>query len=196
VPLVFVPLQSPEAVPFPTLSELHRGEIVVIDDAGAVLAGRRPWVMCLVGAAGIREWSQRLAHPALLSLARRLCEVVAANRYKISHWLRKAKNHEELQRKLALFPTQTQCAPGVSAGPAEMKVIIPAALGRSARFLARALHGEGHEVVVSASTAVRRGDACHGRRKVRRVGGGAGRADVVINLPAQRELSLPCASAT
>lgn len=114
VPLVFVPLQSPEAAcRFPALSELHaEEEIVVIDDAGAVWQGGAAWVMCLWALQEYREWSQRLAHPALLSLARRLCEVVSANRYKISHWLRKAQSHEELQRKLALFPTQTQCAPG------------------------------------------------------------------------------------
>lgn len=114
VPLVFVPLQSPEAeCRFPALEELHpEEEIVVIDDAGAVWQGGAAWVMCLWALQEYREWSLRLAHPALLSLARRMCVVVSANRYKISNWLRKAKSHEELQRKLALFPAPTACAPG------------------------------------------------------------------------------------
>lgn len=116
VPLVFVPLQSPEAeCRFPALRELHpEEEIVVIDDAGAVWQGGAAWVMCLWALQEYREWSLRLAHPALLSVARRVCEVVSVNRYKISSWLRKAKSNEELQRKLALFPTPPACEPGGS----------------------------------------------------------------------------------
>lgn len=116
VPLVFVPLQCSEAeCRFPALRELHpEEEIVVIDDAGAVWQGGAAWVMCLWALQEYREWSLRLAHPALLSLARRVCEVVSVNRYKISSWLRKAKSSEELQRKLAQFPTSPVCAPGGS----------------------------------------------------------------------------------
>jgi len=111
VPLVFVPLQSPEAeCRFPALKELRpEEEIVVIDDAGAVWQGGAAWVMCLWALREYREWSLRLAQPALLDLARRLCEVVSANRYKISHWLRKAKSREELRQKLALFPAHSPC---------------------------------------------------------------------------------------
>ena len=89
-------------------------EIVVIDDAGTVWQGGAAWVMCLWALQEYREWSLRLAHPALLSLARRMCVVVSANRYKISNWLRKAKSHEELQRKLAHFPAPRACTPGGS----------------------------------------------------------------------------------
>jgi len=113
VRLAFLPFQSPEAeCRFPGLRELRpEKEIVVISDAGAVWQGGAAWVMCLWALREYREWSLRLAHPALLSLARRLCEVVSANRYKISHWLKKAANHEELRRKLDLFPA-ARCEEG------------------------------------------------------------------------------------
>ena len=106
VPLAFIPFQTPEAeCRFPGLKDLHpEKEIVVISDAGAVWQGGAAWVMCLWALREYREWSLRLAHPALLSLARRLCEVVSANRFKISHWLKGATTHEDLRRKLEMFP--------------------------------------------------------------------------------------------
>src|SRR3954467_2726185 len=106
VPLVFVPLQSPEAgCRFPALRELHpEEEIVVVDETGAVWQGGAAWVMCLWALQEYREWSLRLAQPALLSLARRVCEVVSANRYKLSRWLKNASSHEDLRRKLDLLP--------------------------------------------------------------------------------------------
>ena len=114
VPLVFIPFQSPEAeCRFPALKELRpEEEIVVINDAGAVWQGGAAWVMCLWALQEYREWSQRLAQPALLSLARRMCEVVSANRYKLSRWLTKAKSNDELRHKLAQIPTQPPCLPG------------------------------------------------------------------------------------
>lgn len=113
VRLVFIPFQSPEAeCRFPGLRELRpEKEIVVVSDAGAVCQGGAAWVMCLWALREYREWSLRLAPPALLSLARRLCAVVSENRHRISHWLKKAANHEELRRKLDLFPA-AQCKEG------------------------------------------------------------------------------------
>ena len=112
VPLVFLPLQSPEiGSRFPGLNALHpEKEIVVVSDAGEVWQGGAAWVICLWSLREFREWSLRLAHPALLPLARRLCEVVSANRMKISHWLKGASSHDELQRKLAMFPAEP-CGP-------------------------------------------------------------------------------------
>ena len=108
LPLVFIPLQSPEAeCRFPGLRALHpEKEIVVIGDAGEVWQGGAAWVMCLWALREYREWSLRLGHPALLPLARRLCEVVSANRTKISHWLRSANGHEELRQKLDRLPAE------------------------------------------------------------------------------------------
>jgi predicted DCC family thiol-disulfide oxidoreductase YuxK len=112
VPLVFMPLQSPEAgCRFPGLEKLHpEREMVVIGDTGEVWQGGAAWVMCLWALREFREWSLRLGHPALLPLARRLCEVVSANRYKISRWLRASQGLEDLRRNLNLYPA-ARCAP-------------------------------------------------------------------------------------
>lgn len=112
VPLVFLPFQSPEAeCRFPGLKELRpEKEIVVISDAGEVWQGGPAWVICLWALREYREWSQRLAHPALLPLARRLCEAVSANRYTLSKWLHR-RDHDpaELARVLATLPEE-KCA--------------------------------------------------------------------------------------
>lgn len=88
VPLAFIPLQSPGlAARFPGIERLQpeRG-IVVIDDAGRVWQGGAAWVMCLWALREYREWAQRLAHPLLLPLARRVCELVSDHRNEISRW--------------------------------------------------------------------------------------------------------------
>jgi hypothetical protein len=43
--------------------------------------------MCLYALRDYREWSQRLAHPALLPWARRVCELLSENRLQMSRWL-------------------------------------------------------------------------------------------------------------
>ena len=67
VPLVFLPLQAPDLPQrFPGLERLHpEKEIVVFSDSGDVWQGGAAWVMCLWALREYREWSQRLAHPAL-----------------------------------------------------------------------------------------------------------------------------------
>jgi predicted DCC family thiol-disulfide oxidoreductase YuxK len=106
VPLVFIPLQSPEvACRFPGIEALHpEPEIVVISDTGDVWQGGSAWVMCLWALREYREWSQRLAHPALLPLARRACEIFSGNRHKISRWLFGSASTEELRAKLDAIP--------------------------------------------------------------------------------------------
>jgi predicted DCC family thiol-disulfide oxidoreductase YuxK len=118
VPLVFVPFQSPEAeCRFPGLQSLEPGrELLVISDAGDVWQGGAAWVMCLWALAEFREWSLRLAHPALLPLARRLCEVVSASRDKISRWLIESKGHEDLRQKLERLHGEA-CGPAGCAPP-------------------------------------------------------------------------------
>ena len=111
VPLVFLPLQSPEvACRFPGIERLHpEKEIVVISDTGDVWQGGSAWVMCLWALREYREWSQRLAHPALLPLARRACELVSDNRHKLSRWLFRTSTTEELRQKLDALPASA-CA--------------------------------------------------------------------------------------
>jgi predicted DCC family thiol-disulfide oxidoreductase YuxK len=113
VPLWFIPFQTGEAeCRFPGLKELHpEKEIVIVSDAGEVWQGGAAWVMCLWALREYREWSLRLAHPALLPVARRLCEVVSANRFRISGWLKASMSHDDLRRKLASFPA-APCGPG------------------------------------------------------------------------------------
>ena len=111
VPLVFLPLQSPEvACCFPGIEALHpEREIIVISDTGDVWQGGSAWVMCLWALCEYREWSQRLAHPALLPLARRACELVSDNRHKLSRWLFSTSTTEELRQKLDAVPVSA-CA--------------------------------------------------------------------------------------
>ena len=111
VPLVFLPLQSEEVVcRFPGIGALHpEREIVVISDTGDVWQGGSAWVMCLWALREYREWSQRLAHPALLPLARRACELVSANRHQLSRWLFRTATNDELREKLDALPA-TACA--------------------------------------------------------------------------------------
>jgi predicted DCC family thiol-disulfide oxidoreductase YuxK len=114
VPLVFVPLQSPEAeCRFPGFKALEaERELVVISDTGEVWQGGAAWVMCLWALREYREWSLRLAGATLLPLARRLCEVVSTHRLEISRWLRGVTGGEELSRRLSGFPAATCGSPG------------------------------------------------------------------------------------
>lgn len=89
IPLIFVPLQSRDlSQRFPGIERLHpEEEIVVINELGEVWQGGAAWVMCLWALCEYREWSQRLAHPLLLPLARRACGLVSARRHDVSRWL-------------------------------------------------------------------------------------------------------------
>ena len=107
--LAFLPFQSAEAeCRFPGLKELHpEKEVVVISDAGEVWQGEAAWVTCLWALREYREWAQRLAHPVMRPLARRLCEIVSTHRYQFSAWLTPSKSEEEIQRKLEMFPAES-----------------------------------------------------------------------------------------
>ncbi len=89
VELRFLPLQSPKTLyRFPGIAQFHpREQLLVVSDEGAVYQGEHAWVMCLWALREYREWSQRLASPALLPFARRVCELVSGNRLRISRWL-------------------------------------------------------------------------------------------------------------
>lgn len=89
VELRFVALQSGEAARrFPGIGAWDpRGQLLVVSDGGDVYRGPQAWIMCLYALREYREWSQRLAHPALLPLARRFCELVSENRLSISRLL-------------------------------------------------------------------------------------------------------------
>ncbi len=107
VELQFTPLQSPEvAERFPGLKEWPeldlREKLVVISEEGAVYQGQYAWIMCLYALRDYREWAQRLAHPALLPFARRVCELISRNRLLLSRFLKTPA--EELKAQLAIQP--------------------------------------------------------------------------------------------
>jgi predicted DCC family thiol-disulfide oxidoreductase YuxK len=104
VPLHFVPLQSPElGCRFPGIEQLHPAErLLVISDAGEVWRGESAWIMCLWALREYREWSLRLAHPALKPFARRVCEIVSENRHALSQWFG-SESAEGLRDRLAGF---------------------------------------------------------------------------------------------
>ena len=106
IELRFIPLQSPEIdrhfFGLKEWDQLDLSEkLVVISDEGAVYQGQYAWIMCLYALREYREWAQRLAHPALLPFARRVCELVSRNRLAISRFLKQPT--EELKNQLAAF---------------------------------------------------------------------------------------------
>jgi len=116
VPLVFIPLQSHHvAHQFPGLERFHPEErLVVISDAGDLWRGESAWITVLWALREYREWSLRLAHPALRPFARRACALISENRHGLSRWLLRA-GRNELRQHLALTPDDhcrtTHCKP-------------------------------------------------------------------------------------
>lgn len=102
VPLVFIPLQSPEVQKrFPGIDTFKPSEqMLVISDDGSVYRGARAWIMCLWALRKYRQHAQRLAHPILLPLAQRVCELLSRNRFYLSDILFR-HDAENAARKLA-----------------------------------------------------------------------------------------------
>jgi predicted DCC family thiol-disulfide oxidoreductase YuxK len=107
--LQFIPLQSPEiARRFPGLQGwdgLDLSEkLVVVSDEGALYQGQNAWIMCLYALRDYRKWAFRLADPALLPLARRLCDLVSRNRLSLSRFLKEPA--EKLAREIKAAPPE------------------------------------------------------------------------------------------
>ncbi|HEX8311860.1 MAG TPA: DCC1-like thiol-disulfide oxidoreductase family protein [Chthoniobacteraceae bacterium] len=96
LPLIFIPLQSPEiGCRFPGVEQLRPAEeLVVIADDGCVWRGDAAWITALWALKEYREWSQRLASPVLRPFARRACALVSQNRQALSGWLAKSSDGE------------------------------------------------------------------------------------------------------
>ena len=89
VPLQFMPLHSP-ALPqmYPGISVFQPDEkLVIVSDDGNVWQGDSAWITLLWSLESGREWSLKLASPALRPLARRVVAAVSQNRLKLSRWL-------------------------------------------------------------------------------------------------------------
>jgi predicted DCC family thiol-disulfide oxidoreductase YuxK len=101
---------------FPSVSEAQE-ELVVISDEGGVYRGADAWIMCLYALAEYREWSLRLAGPALRPLARSAFEWLSHSRRGLSRRLRLAPDEEVLG---VLRPRQPRvcAAPGPASGRA------------------------------------------------------------------------------
>lgn len=92
VPMEFLPFQAPE-VPcrFPGIERWHpERELLVVSDAGDVYQGADAWIVCLWALREYREWSFRLAAPALKPLARAAVEAVSKHRLTLSGFLKGA----------------------------------------------------------------------------------------------------------
>ena len=71
---------------FPELVR-QTGELIVISDLGGVYRDADAWLMCLYALVEYREWSSRLAAPALRPFARVMFETLSASRHWLSSWL-------------------------------------------------------------------------------------------------------------
>ena len=97
----FLPLEflaagsSASRARFPTLPAPEEApeELVVVDDEGGLYYGAEAWIICLYALRDYREWSVRLARPALRPLARVAFE-----------WL--SRNRKSLSRRLGLTPEE------------------------------------------------------------------------------------------
>jgi predicted DCC family thiol-disulfide oxidoreductase YuxK len=86
VPVVFVEAGSGAAVRmFPGVSKPGEPEeLVVVSDEGHVYRGDAAWIMCLYALVDYREWSLRLASPALRPFARRAFALISKRRQQLS----------------------------------------------------------------------------------------------------------------
>lgn len=99
VELEFLPAGGPDAAQrFPELAAPGAvEELIVVDDEGGVYRGAHAWLMCLWALVEYREWSDWLAAPALLPLARGAFALVSSNRKKLSAWLGLAPEGEVIE---------------------------------------------------------------------------------------------------
>ncbi len=118
VELTFIPLQSPELEHlFPGIEVFNpKDQLLVISDEGAVYQGPHAWIICLYALKNYREWSQRLAQPALLPFARRAFEMLSQNRLFLSRWFAH-ESPEALRDHLAAQPGQVCASDGACSRP-------------------------------------------------------------------------------
>lgn len=108
VALEFLAAGSPEARRrFPALAS-ETEELIVVSDEGDVYRGAHAWIMCLWALDEYREWSFRLARPALLPRARDVFEWVSKRRRGLS-WLLGIRSDHELA---AVLSAGRACEPG------------------------------------------------------------------------------------
>ena len=116
VALDFVPYDSPEALRrCPGLPDMRADEeIVVMGDEGSLWQGAAAWVMCLWALREYREWSARLASPAMMAAARRIVHWISGNRIGISRLLRLKSDRDLTTLVNPIGCSSGACAAGVS----------------------------------------------------------------------------------
>ena len=92
----FIPYQAEEAAErFPEIADLDPArEMVARTSEGQIIRGAEAWVWCLYSCANYRKMARRLASPALLPMAKRACQLLAANRRGLSRVFFRRKDHE------------------------------------------------------------------------------------------------------
>lgn len=101
VRLQFLPYDSPQALRLcPALPGLRADqEIVVMGDDGSLWQGAGAWVTCLWALREYREWSLRLASPAMQQIARSVVHWISSNRIGLSHLLR-LRSDDDLKQQI------------------------------------------------------------------------------------------------
>ena len=101
----FVDFRSPEAAErFPGLLELGADrEVVVLADDGRWWQGGAAWVTCLWVTHAYRDWSYRLAAPALQPFVRKAVQLISENRLSLSRLLG-MKTDDALLREIDTLP--------------------------------------------------------------------------------------------
>lgn len=79
------------------------GELIVVADDGAVYLGPHAFILCRYALVEFREWSLRLARPALLPLARQFFDFISHHRATFSRWMQ-GRSDEELAASLGNRP--------------------------------------------------------------------------------------------
>ncbi len=87
IPLVFIPAGEAERLIPGASTPGVPEELVVVSDEGEVYRGDSAWIMCFYALEEFREWSLRLASPALRPLARKAFALVSRHRVNVSDWL-------------------------------------------------------------------------------------------------------------
>src|SRR5262245_7721350 len=72
---------------FPSLQLARKTELVVVTDDGSVYRDDAAFIMCLYGLQAYREWSLRLATPALMPFAATFFRAVSKRRRWLSRML-------------------------------------------------------------------------------------------------------------
>ena len=108
VRLLFVPYDSEEARRLcPGIGSLRADEeIVVMADDGRLWQGAAAWVTCLWALYDYREWSSRLAAPALQGAVRKIVHWISGNRICLSNLLH-LKSNDALRAAAEESPCET-----------------------------------------------------------------------------------------